>query len=120
VASKLPALALRLAGIAVLLLQAGLFARARFAAPQLVHVTPCEGGTHYRLFAQVGEASLSNREARARYGLPRTGWVVHTPEGLRTIVRAAERARAGGPAAVVRLHTRHNGEREEVWLWPEN
>jgi hypothetical protein len=120
VASQLPALALRLAGIAVLLLQGALFVHARFVAPQLIHPTPCEGGTHYRLFAQVGETSLSNREVRRRYGLPRTGRVGHTPEGLRAIVREAERARAGGPAAIVRLHTRHDGNREEVWLWPEN
>lgn len=120
VAAKLPVLALRFAGAAVLLAQAAAFVFVQTSRPHWVHPLPGESSTRYRLFAQIGETSLSAREVETRYGLPRTGRSAHTPEGLRAIVRAVERDRRDGAAAIVRLHTRRDAGKEEVWLWPEN
>jgi hypothetical protein len=117
----------RVAGFAILVLQLAFFAVARFAPGRQIHTTPCEGQTHYRLFATTAESSLDESRLRRRYRLGRGDLVALTPEGVRTIIRSRESA-AFAPGATgaarepvyVRLHTRHDGAAQEIWLWPEN
>lgn len=85
-----------------------------------LHLSPHEGQTRYRVFVTLGTDSLSPEAIERRYHLPRRGELPLTPEAVRDIVRHVETAgRADGPA-FVRLHTRHNGEPEQIWLWPES
>lgn len=93
------------------------FDMARATSPA-AHVFPWQGATNYQINVFSGGRTLTSDEVRARYRLPIRGTTALTPEGLHNIVRDRE-TRMRTSETFVRVHTRHNGAAEEVWLWPE-
>lgn len=84
-----------------------------------VHLTPDEGHTNYQLHVFANGRFLTSAEVVQRYRLPIIGRTTLTPEGLRSVIRSYQRTHVAEAGAYVRLHARHNGGEEQVWLWPQ-
>ena len=116
-------------GIATLLLgaQLGAITYARFVETRYFCWAPFHHEATYTLEVHVGQRSLSEAEALARYRIisfyrdRQSGrhWELNTIEHIKETIRQFEQNRSDSTPAEVRLSYSINGAADEEWRWPK-
>ncbi len=108
----------RLAGIALLLLQLGSVAHARFVSSRWLAWAPNDYTTWYKLEVSVNGRPLSAPEIEKRYQLPAEYVYQNAVQNVMDIVRQYEQTYGCKEHARVVLVYRVNGKQTQEWRWP--
>jgi hypothetical protein len=107
------------AGIAFLVLQLALVARAQFVESRDFCWAPHTTQVRYTIRTTIGGRPLNAHQIYSRYGIAARGWEAHSYQNLIDLISQCERTYGAGDGAQVELTYSINGREPRQWRWPQ-